>query len=78
MTEPAHAADPRDWLVSVCLPIEADTPAEAVRAFWGYLGQLGPAQLPTFVSPSGDELALQAYLLGEPTDLDPEQDADSA
>lgn len=74
MSEPQRAADQQDWLVSVCLPIEAGTPAEAVRAFWGYVGQLGAAQLPTFVSPSGDELAMQAYLLGEPTDLDPEQD----
>jgi hypothetical protein len=65
-----------DWLVSVALPIEASTPAEAVRAFWTYVRQLGPTQLPAFVSPSGDELAMQAYLVGEPTNLDPEDDDD--
>jgi hypothetical protein len=64
----------REWLVSLDLPIEASTPAEAVRAFWTYALRLGPAELPTFVSPVGDELAMQAYVLGEPTDLDPEED----
>ena len=67
----------RAWLVSVDLPVEAESRAEAVRQFWAYVHDLGPAQLPAFVSPAGDELAMQAYLLGEPTDLDPEQDADA-
>ena len=60
------------WLVSVDLPIEADDPAEAVRTFWNYVRDLGPDQLPAFVSPAGDELAMQAYVLGEPVNLDPE------
>ena len=56
------------------MPIEASTPAEAVRAFWTYAAELGPRELPTFVAPVGDELAMQAYVLGEPTNLDPEED----
>ncbi len=62
----------RGWLVSLDLPIEASTPAEAVREFWAYAMQLGPAELPAFVAPVGDELAMQAYLLDGPTNLDPE------
>jgi hypothetical protein len=62
------------WLVSVDLPIEADSPAEAVAQFWNYVRELGPGQLPTFVSPYGDELAMQAYVLDEPVNLDPEED----
>jgi hypothetical protein len=62
------------WLVSVDLPIEAATPAEAVRQFWAYLRELGPEELPAFVSPAGDELAMRAYVAGEPHDLDPEDD----
>ena len=68
--EPAR----RTWLVSVDLPIEAATPAEAVRAFWTYVSELGPRELPAFVSPSGDELAMQAFVLGEEANLDPEED----
>ncbi|HLL68271.1 MAG TPA: hypothetical protein VK453_21520 [Micromonosporaceae bacterium] len=71
---PVPGPPPRNWLVSVALPIEAGTPAEAVQAFWTYVEQLGPSQLPAFVSPSGDELAMQAYLLGEPANQDPEED----
>ena len=67
-------ADRRTWLVSLDLPIEADTPAEAVRLFWSYVTELGPAELPAFVSPSGDELAMQAFVLGEQAQLDPEDD----
>lgn len=70
----AGGGDARAWLVGLYLPIEAATPAEAVRAYWGYVEQLGPGQLPVFVSPAGDELSMQAYLLGEPTNLDPEED----
>jgi hypothetical protein len=64
----------REWLVSVDLPIEATSPAEAVRAFWTYVTALGPRELPAFVAPVGDELAMQAYVLGEPTNLDPEEE----
>lgn len=69
-------ADKRTWLVSVDLPIEASSPAEAVRTFWSYVEQLGPRELPTYVSPSDDELAMQAYVLGEVANLDPEEDDD--
>ncbi len=64
----------RAWLVGVDLPIEADSPVEAVRRYWAYLHDLGPAQLPAFVAPVGDELAMQAYLLDGPAALDPEED----
>ncbi|GAA0740583.1 hypothetical protein Drose_03335 [Dactylosporangium roseum] len=63
----------RTWLVSVDLPIEAATPAEAVRIFWSYVRDLGPAELPAFVWPSGDELAMQAYVLGAEANQDPEE-----
>ncbi|RZU50386.1 hypothetical protein EV385_2158 [Krasilnikovia cinnamomea] len=66
--------DQRTWLVSVDLPIEATTPAEAVRQFWSYVRELGPAELPAFVSPTNDELAMQAFVLGEEANLDPEED----
>jgi hypothetical protein len=68
--------DRRTWLVSVDLPIEATTPAEAVRLFWSYVAELGPAELPAFVSPAGDELAMQAFVLGDEANLDPEEDDD--
>ena len=70
------AVDRRTWLVSLDLPIEAETPAEAVRQFWSYVLELGPRELPTFVSPSGDELAMQAFVLGEEANQDPEEDED--
>jgi hypothetical protein len=63
----------RTWLVSLDLPIEAGTPAEAVRMFWSYVRELGPRELPAFVSPSDDELAMQAFVLGAETNLDPEE-----
>ena len=66
--------DRRTWLVSVDLPVEAPTPAEAVRQFWSYVLELGPAELPAFVSPSGNELAMQAFVLGDEANLDPEED----
>jgi len=62
------------WLVSVAMPIEAATPAEAVRQFWTYVAELGPAELPTFVWPSGDELAMQAFVLGVEANQDPEEE----
>ena len=67
-------ADKRVWLVSLDLPIEAPTPGEAVRNFWSYVRELGPRELPTFVSPAGDELAMQAFVLGEEANLDPEEE----
>lgn len=63
----------RTWLVSLDLPIEADTAADAVREFWAYVRALGADELPTFVSPTGDELAMQAMVAGEPVNLDPEE-----
>jgi hypothetical protein len=73
----ASAVDGRSvWLVSVALPIEASTRAEAVREFWTYVDKLGPAELPAYVWPLGDELSMQAYVLGELTNLDPEEDDD--
>lgn len=66
----------REWLVGLYLPIEAASPAEAVRAFWTYTLQLGPRELPAFVSPLGDELSMQAYVLGELANLDPEEEDD--
>ncbi|HEY8533949.1 MAG TPA: hypothetical protein VIL44_08785 [Micromonospora sp.] len=62
------------WLVNLALPIEAPSAAEAVRQFWSYVMELGPRELPAFVSPSGDELAMRAFVLGEETNLDPEED----
>jgi hypothetical protein len=64
----------RPWMVSLDLPIEAATPAEAVRQFWTYLRELGPQELPAFVWPSGNELAMQAFVLGAEHNLDPEED----
>ncbi|WFE50455.1 hypothetical protein [Micromonospora sp. WMMD1155] len=64
----------RTWLVSLDLPIEAGTPAEAVRLFWSYVQELGPRELPAFVSPAGDELAMQAFVLGAEANQDPEED----
>jgi hypothetical protein len=64
------------WFVSLALPIEAGTPAEAVREFWSYVDKLGPRELPAYVWPLGDELAMQAFVLGAVTNLDPEPDDD--
>jgi hypothetical protein len=63
-----------EWLVGLYLPIEAASAAEAVRAFWTYVQQLGPRELPAFVSPLGDELAMQTFVLGETVNQDPEED----
>jgi hypothetical protein len=68
------AAPTRTWLVGVDLPVEADSPAEAVRRYWSYLRELGPTELPAYVAPVDDELAMQALLVGEPAPLDPEED----
>ncbi len=64
----------RTWLVGVDLPIEAESAAEAVRRYWSYLRELGPTELPAYVAPVDDELAMQALLVGEPAALDPEED----
>ncbi|MGH3660465.1 MAG: hypothetical protein ACRDT1_09565 [Micromonosporaceae bacterium] len=62
--------------MGVELPIDAATPAEAVRQFWWHVKQLGPDQLPAYVSPADDELAMRAYVLGEEVNLDPEEEED--
>lgn len=64
----------REWMVSLDLPIEASSPAEAVRVFWSYVRSLGPAELPAFVWPRGDELAMRPYVLGVEHEMDPEED----
>ena len=90
LTEPLTALDAEDfhrvadriaadrqrksWLVSVAMPIEASTQADAVRQFWSYVAELGPAELPTLVWPSGDELAMQAFVLGVEANQDPEEE----
>lgn len=66
--------DTRTWLVSLDLPIEAPSPAEAVRQFWSYVMELGPRELPAFISPYGNELAMQAFVLGVEANQDPEED----
>jgi hypothetical protein len=66
--------DRKSWLVSVALPIEAASPGEAVRQFWSHVLDLGPAELPTYVWPSGDELAMQAFVLGAAANQDPEEE----
>ncbi|GIE97802.1 hypothetical protein [Paractinoplanes rishiriensis] len=73
-TAPAGALP--SWLVSVALPIEAATPAAAVRQFWSHVLELGPVELPTYVWPYGDELAMQAFVLGEEANQDPEEEDD--
>jgi len=62
------------WLVSVAMPIEAATPAEAVRQFWSHVRELGPAELPAYVWPSGDELSMLAFVLGAEANQDPEEE----
>jgi hypothetical protein len=37
-------------------------------------GEAGPRELPAYVWPRGDELAMQAFVLGAVTNLDPEED----
>lgn len=64
------------WFVSLALPIEAGSAAQAVREFWTYVDKLGPQELPAYVWPLGDELAMRAFVLGAVTNLDPEEDDD--
>jgi hypothetical protein len=71
---PGRTVPARTWLVSLDLPIEADSAAEAARRFWGFVRDLGPRELPTFVSPTGNEMAMQALVGGQPVNLDPEED----
>jgi hypothetical protein len=66
--------DRREWRVSLDLPIEAASPAEAVRLFWAYVQELGPRELPAFVAPADDELAMQAFVLGVEANQDPEEE----
>lgn len=75
-SEHAVTAPRTRWLVGVDLPIEASSPAEAVRQFWTYVTELGPSELPAFVSPADDELRMQVYVLGEEANLDPEEEED--
>lgn len=70
------AANLPHWLVSVAMPIEAATPADAVRQFWSHVRELGPAELPAYVWPSGDELSMLAFVLGAEANQDPEEDED--
>ncbi|WP_203815095.1 hypothetical protein [Paractinoplanes ferrugineus] len=70
----ANAAGLPSWLVSVALPIEAGSPADAVRQFWSHVRELGPAELPAYVWPSGDELAMLAFVLGAEANQDPEEE----
>lgn len=65
-----------EWMVSLDLPIEASSPAEAVRIFWTYVRQLGPRELPAFVWPRGDESAMRPYVLGAEHEMDPEEEED--
>ena len=69
-------SDGQSWLVSVAIPIEAATRAEAVQQFWSHVQALGPAELPAYVWPYGDELAMQAFVLGAEANQDPEEDED--
>lgn len=64
----------KQWLVSLALPIEAETPEGAVRDFWHYVSELGSAELPTYVWPSDDELVMMAFVESGPAPLDPEDD----
>ena len=63
------------WLVSVSMPIEAESEGAAAAEFWRYVSELGRENLPVFVSPVNDELAMNAYVDGEPAGHDPEEDA---
>ena len=63
-----------EWFVTLALPIEAASSAEAVREFWTYVDTLGPRELPAYVWPRGDELAMKAYVFDERAALDPEED----
>ena len=73
-SEWAVTAPVRDYLVSVTIPVEASSPAEAARLYWSYVSELGPAELPAFVAPYGNELDMRAYVLGTPHEMDPEEE----
>ena len=74
MADTHPVAPPARWLVSVALPIEAPSPTDAVREFWAYVTSLGPEELPAYVSPAADELAMRAYVMDREAALDPEDD----
>jgi hypothetical protein len=67
-----HPDDATCWQVSVHLPIGAATAAAAVREFWTYVEHLGPRELPTFVHPREDKLAMRVYVNGRLANLDPD------
>lgn len=73
---PDPVAPQPQWMVSLDLPIEASSAAEAVRIFWTYVRQLGPRELPAFVWPRGDETAMRPYVLGAEHEMDPEEEED--
>src|SRR6185369_5269921 len=73
---PRAAGARRSWLVSVDLPIEAATPADAVRQYWSYLRELGPQELPAYVSPTENQLAMQAFVFGDEANQGPEESDD--
>lgn len=73
---PDPVAPRPEWMVSLNLPIEAASPAEAVRVFWTYVRSLGPAELPAFVWPRGDEYAMRPFVLGAEHEMDPEEEDD--
>jgi hypothetical protein len=64
----------RQWLVTLSMPIEAADRAEAATGFWEYVKSLGAAELPVFISPMTDELAMLAYVGGVESEQDPEED----
>lgn len=70
----SDSAQRRQWLVTLSMPIEASGQSDAAADFWQYIEALGPDELPLFISPSDDELKMQAYVAGEETNLDPEED----
>ena len=63
-------------VVYVRRAVEAVGPGDAVRQFWSYVAELGPSELPALVWPSGNELAMQAFVLGVEANQDPEEDED--
>ncbi|GAA4922415.1 hypothetical protein [Stackebrandtia albiflava] len=64
----------RQWLVTLSMPIEAGDRAQAAAGFWEYVKNLGADELPVFVSPMTDEMAMLAYVGGVESDQDPEEE----
>ena len=64
-----------EWLVSVRLPDRGRVGGGGGRAeFWRYVTELGPDELPAFVSPAEDELRDDGLRRRRPAPLDPEED----